>query len=132
MWGYASAENSERYNGPFDTREEAIREGFADNPECQFIVVARAEYPDPATFGGYAGDLSDALERMELAADDDCWFNGEAPLFEVKDGLLDEAREALQRLMSEWATKYIATPTAWTARNPETVLREEFDAYQQS
>jgi hypothetical protein len=124
QWAYASDRLSETYSGPFGSREEAIREGFAAYPDADSIVVARAEYPDPGSIAARCLDAEDLMERMEEQSDNDEWCNNDDALFHPMPGTdSKEAETALAATLSEWAKKYIARPTFFTARDPETVER---------
>jgi hypothetical protein len=122
QWAYASDRLSETYSGPFATREEAIREGFAAYPDADSIVVARAEYPDPGSIAARCLDVEDLMERMEEQADNDEWCNNDDALFHLAVES-EEATSTLACLLAYWARQYIARPTFFTARDPETVER---------
>jgi hypothetical protein len=108
LWAWGECLDSERWDGPFSTREEAIKamEGLADTGGPYY--VAPCYYPDPGKYAVETCDMARLLEEMhERAGDDGCYC--EEPLFEAKKG----AGDTLPEMLSKWAREWLVT-TAFT------------------
>lgn len=111
---------SERAEGPYPTRDDAIRgakEVLLDNEEYSSgmsILVGRCAWLKSGPHAAAAVDIGWVLERMDDSAHD----SGEGPPDDVvfeepKDKeQLAKAEQELERLMHDWAEKWI-TPAAW-------------------
>ena len=117
-WAWGECLDSERWDGPFSTRDEAIKAGTAAlDPETGRMspsyYVAPCYYPDQGKYVAECADLALLLERMEeVAGDDGCY--SEEPLFEAKKG----AEEALMEALSGWAREWVVA-TVFTVSTDE-------------
>lgn len=108
VWGVASSPDAERWEGAYESREEAIELGRSDldlDDDCPFWVIM-GEFPDPAT----AFDV-DAI--LELAGERACdnWNEVAAEDFPV---VSRAARDELERLLRDWARQHVE-PRGWQA-----------------
>ena len=69
-------------------------------------------------------DVDEILERLDEHAADDQWCSCDDALFEVPGKNREAARQSLADALSAWADQYVV-PQYFTARNPETVIREQ-------
>lgn len=98
LWAYSWYSDMDCYEGPYDTRVEAIEAAIAEETENEEVYLRRMERI-PASDLYAAEDLHDkANDRMH----DDCTDSDEASLIWA-----DGANEALQALLNEWADKYL-------------------------
>jgi len=119
LWAWGECLDSERWDGPFSTRDEAIKAGaVALDPETGRMspsyCVAPCYYPDTGKLVLEAYDMGDLLERMEEAASCDGCFSGDDELFEAKPG----AEDALAGWLRVWAREWV-TATVFTVVTDE-------------
>lgn len=105
VWGYASSEDCESWEGVCKSRDEAITEGRSEFGDQGFWVM-RGTRPDPAK---YVPHIDTILDHMSEDAGEE---GGEAA--EDYPDVTDEGREALGMLLRAWARQY-ARPTFWVA-----------------
>jgi hypothetical protein len=94
QWATASSESCERWDGPYDSRQEAIEEmrgsGFEE------FTIAPCHYPDPASFI----DASDIIDQIENCGDE-CWIDESPWEFSA------DAKSSLTQMLKEWAEKHV-------------------------
>ena len=118
LWAWARCKDSERWSGPFGSKEEAIsagREASGDYDEETGVtpgsfVVAPAKYPDSGEFVAGAFDMEDLLDRADERAVDEGYFCEDGPAFEIKSSGNEPEVELLAALMA-WAEKWVKATT---------------------
>jgi hypothetical protein len=105
VWGYASSDQCETWEGNCKTREEAIAEGREEFGGMDFWVMCGTR-PDPAK---YVPHIDTILDHMNEDAGEE---GGEAAEDYPDVGI--EGKEALGMLLRAWARQY-ARPTFWVA-----------------
>lgn len=103
MWGHCRHEHSERYDGAYETRDEAIAEGRAQHGDDAAFWILEGARPDAASF---MPDADDIIERMHESASE----HGEAA--EEYPDVSDEAKAELDAILTAWARKH-AEPRFW-------------------
>jgi hypothetical protein len=120
LWAWAESEDSESWDGPFDSREEAEADcrahaetdGAETEAELDAIVgyVAEAQHFSAAGAAAAAVDLDRVLEDMNEALDGEC--SADEYIFDVGDEDHQAASQALEEAVSAWAEKHVRT-SSW-------------------
>ncbi len=113
---YGWSMDEENFIGDFETREEAILEGFRDSEGSDFLT-AEAAYPDPALF------VATANEIVEMAAEAtyDSEYGGEWA--EGWPEVSKEAEKELNEFLDSWIRKH--APTTWYSVLPGTIEKHK-------
>jgi len=104
VWGWATSDEAESWQGSFTTREEAVAEAVAHAEPCEAIFVLRGRYPKPSEHVPHAGtvcaDMEEAVADIIGGWDD--------AVFEVRDD------KAAEEALKAWADTHVAV-LAWGA-----------------
>lgn len=115
-WGYSL--NGEDYDGLYDTKEDAIKQGFIDAQEYgkEVFFVAKAVI----TFQPhvYAEGI---IEEIQENAYDEGGEYAETYLDDVKREHLEELEEKLNEVLSNWINKYEYNPNFYSVEDIEEV-----------
>lgn len=111
---------SEYAHGPYDTKEEALKEAEEYlNPEGEIkILIGRCNYAKPSDW--VPDDLDDILEKMDECACDNEFHFCDDVIFEIDPDKKEEAHEVLVSFMKVWADKYIHS-SVWNTDGEEEV-----------
>lgn len=119
---YAYSTDRERYEGEFDSAEEAAREAFAEDEQREQVEVSVIELPLPPEHYVNAGCI---LEHI-LCQDDYNYPAAEDWPGETKEQR-DELTEMLQKTVAQWLDKHSLRPTHFMCNQPVTYYREEME-----
>ena len=116
-WCYQLCRDDETAFGPFDSREEAIREARAEFLEPGGkLYLSRCDYPDPGDKAPTFFDEDDLLEDMNQQAIDDGEGNVEGDTFEpIKGAEIGHLNE----LIKDWCRRNIKA--VWFNVDPECI-----------
>ena len=122
FWGYSE---EGRYSGPFESREDALKDAAASCDIGDVIFVGTGYLPDPGkyaalVFSQMIGDIGELLYRMNEQAYDNEEHPLDTPQFEFSDGL-KQADAALKDALRRWAEQHVQA-TAWVISNPERIV----------
>lgn len=128
-WWWSHDGDAEDCHGPCASREEAIAEGSADDPDREFVTVLEAR---KGTLANRLPQAATIIEDMLERAHDEGDF-GEDPSDRALDmkGCTKAAEAELDGFLRDWFTRHAALfPEPWVfaqTRNQETVpvVKEE-------
>lgn len=118
VWCWCREAHDERWEGPFESRADAIAEGLAET-DGDFVIVGTGTYHDA---GSYA-DLTELHERInEMCIDDDVWTDdcGDDPFTLVGDKT--EAQSEFDAFCRKWFAPHQFTVNG----DAETVYRDNW------
>lgn len=116
---FSWSENEESYHGEFATREEAIREGFAESDHD--VIFTGENRPPDVLFGITADDL---LERIKCLDDFQVEQAEDWPKCNKEQE--DELTAMLRETFKRWMKKYKLEPTFWLVEKVREHHREDY------
>lgn len=104
-WGWSTEDAG---YGPFDSREEAIKNAAETlNPDGEIeVAVGRCQFADPVKY--LPTDVDEMLENLDMKAADGEYGFWEDEIFDVEQPE-EEAQKALTEVLENWAKKYVSS-----------------------
>ncbi len=119
VWGYGSSEETEHWEGSYQTREQAIAEGCAALDSDQEVWVVCGEVLDPGE--AMMGARSIVEWMLDTASDAEWSEHAVGELAAIRSALPPAAAVELDGLLGGWARKWFPIGAWRVTGKPERV-----------